>query len=262
MTHPNPTDLVVLSPTAQATALRIGTIMADVESLSITTSDQYQKTAELRSEMRGLAKTLETERTSQKQPFLEAGRAVDQAYSPLMANVVSATGIIDSALLDFQREQERITAEQQRIANERAEAERRRLAERAEAERKKSEDAARILREEAEAANEADKAKMLAQADRIETRAEVKADNLEMRADLVQAPVVAREVPKVAGLSTRKVWKWRFKEFGENRLPRKYTLPDTVRINRVVAALGDEHDVGDAIEVYEERGLASRTAGR
>lgn len=49
-----------------------------------------------------------------------------------------------------------------------------------------------------------------------------------------------QEPPKVAGMSVRKVWDF---QLDPDRLPRKYLIPDTVAIRKIVNALGANHGI-------------------
>jgi DNA-binding PadR family transcriptional regulator len=65
------------------------------------------------------------------------------------------------------------------------------------------------------------------------------------------APVVlAKETPKVTGLSFRTIWKFKIER--EDLLPVEYTKPDEVKIGQVVRALKGQTNIR-GVKVYEER---------
>lgn len=65
------------------------------------------------------------------------------------------------------------------------------------------------------------------------------------------APVVIpKEVPKVAGLSFRTIWKFQITDAG--KIPAQYMVPDEVKIGQVVRALKQAANI-PGIRVFEER---------
>lgn len=74
----------------------------------------------------------------------------------------------------------------------------------------------------------------------------------------VQPPpvVVPKAVPKVAGISMTKTWKFRITD--EKKIPRQYLMVDEKKIGDVVRALKDQTNI-DGIEVYS---VDSVSAGR
>lgn len=71
-------------------------------------------------------------------------------------------------------------------------------------------------------------------------------------------PVIRSEVPKIVGVSTRKVWKARI--VNEAHIKRAYLQPNTKAIDAAAKAMGKlaEEQVG-GIEVYEDTIMAGRT---
>lgn len=67
-------------------------------------------------------------------------------------------------------------------------------------------------------------------------------------------PVVAQTFRPMAGVSSRKTWKWRLVD--ESKVPRKYLVLNTVAINSAVKSLGKAADI-PGIEVYEDTGIAA-----
>ena len=77
---------------------------------------------------------------------------------------------------------------------------------------------------------------------------------------MVAAPVVQAEAPKVAGVSSRKAWK--FEIVDASKVNPLFLMPDTVKIGRQVTALGrDAQDVvGEGVRIYEDTIVSSRSA--
>jgi hypothetical protein len=61
--------------------------------------------------------------------------------------------------------------------------------------------------------------------------------------------ILAKAVPKVEGMSSRKVWK--FKISNEALLPREFLVPDTVKIGQVVRAMKGVTNIA-GVEVFED----------
>lgn len=76
-------------------------------------------------------------------------------------------------------------------------------------------------------------------------------------AEPIETPVVVvpATTPKVAGMSTRAVWKWRVKD--KALVPREYLKLDDVGIGQRVRAMKDRHGI-PGIEAFEETGVAIR----
>lgn len=113
-----------------------------VKNGAITSEEQAAKLNDFRSGVKAVIKTVENDRKADKKPHDDAGKAVQEAYTPIIAQLKKAVDLTEKPLRDF------LLAEQRRKEAEAA-AERKRIAEeqaRIEAERKAAEaegDAAR-----------------------------------------------------------------------------------------------------------------------
>ena len=250
----NDDDIVALEPERESLSLR-------AKNLVIKTAAAYEEAAGWLKTVKGALKTIEDGRNRVKQPLLEAGRAIDAQAKEAAAPWLEAEAKIKGALLTFQREQEAIQREEQRKANERAEAERRRLLaqqQEAQAKARAEADAKRKAAEEAAAAGRvAEAAKLAAQAERIEDKGAERAEALQDRAAQVVAPVVDRSPPKVEAIKTREVWKFRITNSAA--IPREYLLVDEVKLRKIVQAMKADTRI-EGIEVYSERQLAAGAA--
>jgi len=92
--------------------------------------------------------------------------------------------------------------------------------------------------------------------DRLREEARLAAAIAEILEEPVAAPVVhvPPAAPKLAGVSARKVWKYRVVD--EALIPRQYLTVDHAAIGRVVSALGGRAKI-PGIEVYEETVIAA-----
>ena len=205
----------------------------------VTTPVQYNSAGEELKRIKGKAAEIEAQRVALKEPALEAGRRIDAFFRRPLDFLKAAEASIKSAMVAYSNEQDRIRQEEQRKANEAARREREKQeAAAAEARRKAEAEAAELRRkaeEEAAAGRAAEAAKLQQKADAKIERGEAKAEGLELRAATVVAPVIHRDVPKIAGFSMREVPK--FEIVDEKLIPREYLAPDLVKIRAVVNAL-------------------------
>ena len=263
--------------------------LARVQSLAIHTSEDYVVVANLLADIKGQFKATDKQREELKAPSLEACRRVDAFFKPPLAFLQQAETIAKGKLTDYDREQERIRAEEQRRldeiarkerekkeaearevernARERADAERRAAEVQRQAEARARQEAAEAkARGDAAAAAIADKAardaaaaaqKSEAKADRVESAAAEKSESLQAQASQVVAPVVQRAAPKVSGLTFTEVAK--FEVIDKALLPEEYKLADETRIGKVVRALKTEARI-PGVRVWMEKQPASKAA--
>ena len=105
------------------------------------------------------------------------------------------------------------------------------------------------LRKEAEAARAAGELQAAARLESRADSADAKADSVEMQARMVPTPILNREPPKVAGLSTRENWNFRIVD--PAKLPREYLMPDEAAIRGVVKAMKGRANI-PGVEVYRD----------
>lgn len=189
-------------------------------------------------------------------PLVEAAHKAHKALTSRRGEVdlplASAEATVKNKLALYHTEQERIRrAEEDRLRREaearereRVEAERRRIAEeRAALERAALEEAARL-----EAAGKADEAEALVQS-AIEAPPEPEPIYVP------PPPVfIASAAPKVQGVTTRKVWRFRVTDFA--KLPNAYKVANEQAIGAQVRSLGQQHGI-PGVEAYEETTVAA-----
>jgi hypothetical protein len=115
--------------------------------------------------------------------------------------------------------------------------------------------------EEAEAAGRAEEAvKLAAQAAKVEEKAAAKAESLEERAACVVAPVIQREMPKIAGQRETETWHFEIKD--PSVIPSAFMTPDEVKIGKLVRSMKSDAQavLGKGVRVYSRKGLASTAA--
>lgn len=230
------TEILALTPEAQKVAIQAARLLADAESLEITTAEQYNAAAQLLPSVKGLSERLNSERFSQTRPLDREKAAIMDLYRPLAETLMKAEGIVKRGLKAFADEQKRLQQEAQRKANEEARKERDRL-----------EGLALKARQEANAS----------ELERVAARAEVRAEKYEDKAAAVVAPVVPVDLPKVAGIGTREQWKFEITDAA--LIPREYLIPDEKAIRQVVNALKERAAIA-GVRTWREDGITSRSA--
>lgn len=193
------------------------------ERYSVATADEFTVAGEELRRIKAAQKRLDEVRKGITRPIDAAKKAILDLFREPETRLAAAESGVKRAMLGFQAEQDRLRQAEQRKAEEAARKERERL--------------------------EAQAAKAVA-AGKLE-----KAEALEVRAATVSAPVIHREAPKVAGLSTREVWRYEITDAA--LIPREYLVPDTVKIGKVVQALRGDTTI-PGVRVYAERQMAAR----
>lgn len=95
----------------------------------------------------------------------------------------------------------------------------------------------------------------LAEAAQLEQEGETEAAEELISEPIVAPPVVLPKETKVAGVSTRTVYKWRLRKLAF--VPQEYLMLDEKKINAVVRAMGAQTAI-PGIEVYPENVVAAR----
>lgn len=194
------------------------------DSFLVTNSNEFRDAGEDLRMIKSQLKMIEEKRLEITRPMDEAKKAVMGFFKPFTDRLSSAETRVKKAMADWKREEDARIREQQRRAAEKA---------------KKEEDR---LRAQAEAAREKGK----------ELRAEV----LEERADMIIPDPIVTSAPKVEGISTRTIWKFRI--IDPEKIPRTYMTIDEKKIGGVVRALKDGTDI-PGIEVYSESCISARS---
>lgn len=218
---------ITLTTAAVDLAKEAAEVIVEAQSYKITTSEQFANSMELLKKIKSVSNKLEAERTAQKAPILAAGRDVDSLYKAETDKLLKAEKVLKDAGIAFQWEEQRKAAELQAK-----------------------------LRAEAEEKARKEQEKLLAQAAKAAEQGKTeKADMLLDKAENVQAfvPVIQAVETKVAGVSTRKVWKYRIVDV--NKLPREYMVPNDAMLSAFAKSTQGNIPVA-GVEFYSEAVLA------
>lgn len=213
------------NPEVQELQTETQSLVALAGTYTVTTAEEYSASASDLKRIKGALARLDALRKKATRPIDVAKRAVMDLFRGPEEQLTRAEAGVKRAMIAYSDEQQRRQREEQARAEAAARKERERL--------------------EAQAAKAAD-------VGRFE-----KAAALEQRAAMVVAPVIARETPKVAGVSTREAWK--FEVQNADLVPREFLTVDEAKIRRYVGAMkGDAKIAG--VRVWSERVLASSAA--
>lgn len=192
--------------------------LREATELTIGSAEDLDAASELFNVTKRARDEYERERVAEKAPHLEAARAVDARWKPVLTTLDTAAESIANKIRAFRREMERRAAEEQ--ARLRAEQEKERL---------------RLAR----------------QAEKAEARGLTDtADALIREAETMQPAIVQPAVPRhVPGLQTAE--RWTFVIEDESKLPREYLIPDQQAIRRTVQAMKGRTAI-PGVRVYRE----------
>ena len=212
-------------PRVAPVAKEVTTLTDQVDTFEVGNANDYEHGAGMLMTIKALSKDVESKRKKITQPLDQAKQEVMDLFRPLTDALSNAERKVKQRLVAWKSEQDQIARENQRKADERARKERDRLQKQAdEADEKGRGGRAEILR------------------DRAATTIAV-------------APPTA--APKVAGISTRPVWK--FEIVDASKVPDQYKTVDEKKIGGVVRALKGDTDI-PGVRVWEESTMAARSA--
>jgi prophage DNA circulation protein len=196
--------------------------MTEYAEVRITTPAEFTQAGAWLKTIKGLLNKIETARTRITQPMNQALRAVNEQAREQSAPLLTAETKLKRSMGAYTTEQDRLRREEQRKADE----------------------AARKQQEQLQA-----KAVAAAAKGKIE-----RAEQLAHQAASVVAPVIQREAPKVAGITTREVWK--FEVTDPSLVPREYLSVDETKIRRVVQALKGDMQI-PGVRIYSDTQIAA-----
>lgn len=222
---------VVIENEAQQLVDRAEIIAKDFDGYKIVNNSNYEFAGEHLKKIKALYQEVDEKRKSMTKPLDEAKKRIMDFFKVPLDKLTRVESNIKNAMLSFQREQEEIRRKEEARVQE--------LARKEEEKRKKA------LEEKAKKAEEkgdAEKAEALRQ-----QKEEV----------FVPTPVVESQVTKVAGISTKKVW--RFRILDAAKIERQWLVPDEKAIQAFITATKGTRPI-PGIEIYTEDILSSGRA--
>lgn len=264
MNAPDTAALAAANQPEAAKAIQIAEQAFEVATAYVIDSpEMYQAAGDELREISTKAKKVEETRLSLTRPLDEAKRRIMDLFRGPLDRLAEAEKVLRASMLTWKR------AEDERIARERAEAERIARQEREAAERaarEAAEAAERARREAAElaAAGDDDAAELAAAAaEDAAAEAAAAAEAVEL-AEIAPPVAIVAEAPKAAGIATRQTWKAEVIDFAalvKAAAERPELLPyleaNMQTINGVAKSLKAECRI-PGVRVYAEEGLAVR----
>jgi len=265
---PNPVpggQLVSLSDDATAAAKAIAVANAFV----VEDAESSVMAQETRAKLNTRIKDLGDRRMSITRKMDAAKQDIMDLFAAPINVLKQALDIFDAKVLAFDKDQENIRKEAQKKAEAAAETERQRLKSEADERQRVADADAQRLRDEA-AAKEAEgdvegAAKLTNKAVKVVERAAQRVEVLQDRAAQVVAPILQGGSAKASGSSFRDNWKWRLIDMDLINDGFKKTVTNDDAIGAIVKSMKGNAEaikavVGNGIEIYNDRGLASRRA--
>ena len=228
--------LTYSQPKASALTQSAERVLAVAKSISVDSNEMAEIAAAELTTIKGRVKELDEERKRITKPMDDAKKAVMDIYKPAIEKLGQAETILKAAITSFQNEQ-------------------RRLADLAAAEE------ARKAREEAQ--------KLAAKAEKLEAKGKTE-DAEAMRnvaAMTVAAPVTVAAPTKLAGVSSRKVWKASvtdraaaIKAMADNPAYQHLLTIDESALNKLAAAMKNPNCPIAGVVFYEDSVISARAA--
>ena len=228
--------LTYSQPKASALTQSAERVLAVAKSISVDSNEMAEIAAAELITIKGRVKELDEERKRITKPMDDAKKAVMDIYKPAIEKLGQAETVLKAAITSFQNEQ-------------------RRLADLAAAEE------ARKAREEAE--------KMQAKAEKLEAKGKTEdAEALRnVAAMTVAAPRTVAAPAKLAGVSTRKVWKANItdrsaaiKALADNPAYQHLLTIDESALNKLAAAMKNPNSPIPGVVFYEDSVMSARAA--
>ena len=251
-------------PDGSALSGRAQRQLAFIEAFVIDSADTYQLAAEELQAIKSKANTLEQQRTSITGPLNQVLRAVNDLFRGPADMLARAESALKAKMLGYQREQERLAAEERAKAEALARAERERIEAEAAARQAEAEAQAKAAQE---AQQQGDlQAAALAQA--AAQRAQAEAAAAATTAQMVVAPVVSiPAAPKVAGVSTRNGFDFEVtdlaalvKHVAEHPEHANFLAANIVALRNHIKAIGPATCKVPGVKIVPTKTLASRAA--
>lgn len=244
--------------------------LATAKAYVIDSPEMYEMAASELQQIKTLQKGVEKQRTDITGPMNAALKAVNALFKAPSDWLDQAEAVLKRSMLGYQQAEEAKRREAQRIAEAAAAAERARIAAAAAAAEAAARAEAEALRKQAEEAKKQGDIESAARlASQAESRVEegaVTVQELAQTKELISAPTVEKAIPKVSGLSMRRVWKVEVtdklafvKYIAEHPEYLELVEPNTPAVNKLGLALKQACPLA-GVRVYEDEQLASRAA--
>jgi hypothetical protein len=205
----------------------IGQSLTKYNEFAITTNDEFVAAGEELKVVKAYWKTVDDQRKKIVDPLNQSKKEAQEFFTPFLDRAKTAESQIKAAIADWIMEQERIRDEAEREAREKAQHEQ----------------------------DIIDK-KAAKQAERAEAKGDYeRAEEILATKPTVSVPVVTVETPKVSGLSSRKLWKYRIS--ASSMIPREYLIPNDKMLSGIAVSTQGAIKI-PGVEFYSVSSVAMR----
>lgn len=241
-------ELKIITPDAVALNKSANSTLIIMRNFTIDSQMMYEQAGSELKGIKGKQKELDEKRKAITKPLDEAKKSVMSLFEEPLRILNEAEAVLKKSMIAYSNEQENLRRIEQAKLDEAARIEAARLA---------AEGAQREA--QAKAAAESGNAE---EAERISSEAAA----LQATSLMTTAPVAAKTLAKVGGISTRTTWKAEVTDLLElvkyvAANPHMIDLlqPNMTAINQIAKATKDNTKI-DGVRVYSEQGLASRAS--
>ena len=248
---------VLVSVEAQKAVEETAIMVKSFDNYIVSAPEEYKGANDDLRRIKVKTKQLDDLRKSLTKPLDESKKRIMEFFSKPLEFLEKAESAVKSAMLNWQQEQERIRLEEERKIQEAARKEEERLRKIKEEQERVWREKQEALRKEAERLENEGKSKEAMKALIEAEKAKIKADERAAQAEEISVPVPVLEskVEKMAGLSTRTIWKFRITD--SNKIPRQYLIPNEKMLGDVAKTTKGSLQI-DGVEFYSEEILSSK----
>jgi hypothetical protein len=219
-------DVKIDRPDAEAES-SASRALAEANAIEIKTPMQFEDAAGLLRTIKSRRNLIDAERKKLIRPIDEAWQAIQSFFKKPLDDHDRAEAIVKKKIADYNDHVERMRREEQARIDAAARKEREKLEQRA----AKAEESGKVE----------------------------KAEQLRQTAATVVAPIMQVETPKVAGLTTREVWRYEITD--PSKVAPAFLMPDEAKIGKTVRALKADAAaiVGPGVRIWPDQQIASRS---
>lgn len=237
---------------SQELAIEAEHILTTAQGYAVSSVTEFENAANELKAIKAKTKEIDGQRVFLKAPVLEQAKRIDDFFRAPLKFLADAESLLKRAMLGFQQAEEAKRLEAERKAQEAARKEQEELRRKAADDERKAKEL-QIQAEAAAASGDIETAiKLEARAEKLEDKADARVE----QAASVIIPTIAREQPKIAGISTRKVWKHRVAD--ARRVPRDYLVVNEKMLADFAKATKGAIPV-EGVEFYSEEVMAAGT---
>lgn len=235
---------------SQELAIEAEHILTTAQGYAVSSISEFEFAANELKAIKAKAREIDGQRVFLKAPVLEQAKRIEDFFRAPLKFLLDAESLLKRAMLGFQQAEEAKRLEAERKAQEAARKEQDELRRKAADDERKAKEL-QIQAEAAAASGDIETAiKLEARAEKLEDKADARVE----QAASVIIPTIAREQPKISGISTRKVWKHRVTD--ARKVPRDYLMVNEKMLSDFAKATKGAIPI-EGVEFYCEEVMAA-----